>query len=438
MWMPSRRATLAVAVLLVACSSGDSGDAGAPADDAMAAADAAYGEAMETFRSRSGRADTDEAIAGFEQAVSLNPDHAPAWAALSTARLWLQFNLGEQGMVAPAQEALDRAVGLAPDAVETHLAQGYMAYWGQLDLDAALAHFQAAEAMAPNDAAVHGALGNVYRRQAKVDDALGHYERRVELNPSGSQGLITLIQTYNIVGRYADAAPYVDQLKANGDWRGHAWDFWTHLNGGDTASAFAAVEPIRGNFDGEPVFFDLTRAVIRRDADGTEALIDTIGVDVPTGWWWTFAEHWSRTGQIQEHADVVEGWIQNRLSRAERSGLSEDARTSQQSLRHAQAAQFEALRGNEDAAREHIARSLEAQPNVTDRWAAAGHLDGVGWAYLHLGDLDAAMETFMEVAEQGRGSSTGWMEHHPAFDPLRSHPGYAALVEMRRGFETPR
>jgi TolB-like protein len=77
-------------------------------------------------------------IESYQKAIELDPKFAAAYAALSTdwiERFWVNGRVGDLG---PGEQALESARRLAPDAAETHIAEGYYYYWGRLDYDRAV------------------------------------------------------------------------------------------------------------------------------------------------------------------------------------------------------------------------------------------------------------------------------------------------------------
>ena len=111
----TRFAVIASLTALVGCAPSD----GIRTDNA---------EARELYRQggvfqarRAGRADADLAAARFQAAVEADTGFGQGWAALAQASMWLEFNQGVQGQRAIAEAALERAVALEPDAVETRL-----------------------------------------------------------------------------------------------------------------------------------------------------------------------------------------------------------------------------------------------------------------------------------------------------------------------------
>ncbi len=81
-------------------------DGGAPADQtgtSSVEAQAAYDAGSDFLQRRIGRADPDSAVANFRRAVELDPEYAAAWAGLSQAHMWLEFNQGVRDQLPLAQ-----------------------------------------------------------------------------------------------------------------------------------------------------------------------------------------------------------------------------------------------------------------------------------------------------------------------------------------------
>jgi TolB-like protein/Tfp pilus assembly protein PilF len=125
------------------------------------------------------------AIAQLNDATTLDPSFAAAWAALSRShgsQYFQQFDRSETRRQA-TKAALDRAVALAPDSVDTRTAIGYYQYWIERDYAAAIATFSAIAAKEPNNVDAVQALGFVARRQGRFLDAIRDLDRAVALDP---------------------------------------------------------------------------------------------------------------------------------------------------------------------------------------------------------------------------------------------------------------
>ncbi len=173
-----------------------------------------YGEGLSEWDLRENRINALQAVQLFQEATELDPNFATAYATLSQARMWIFWNFpGAQNQAELATEALDRAIQLAPDAVETRLAQGYFYFYGQGDSREALRHFEAAQALKPSDANVMTAIGLIYRGQGRWEEALRAFERAQTYDHRSYNLIYTLGETYARMRRWEDAERYL-QLAA--------------------------------------------------------------------------------------------------------------------------------------------------------------------------------------------------------------------------------
>ena len=171
-----------------------------------------YAEGLFQWDLRENRLNAFQAVEFFQEATEIDPDFATAFAALSQARMWLFWNFpGAQDQAELATEALDRAISLAPEAVETRLAQGYFFFYGQGDSREALRHFTAAEALKPSDADVITAIGIILRGQGRWEEAIAAFERARTYDYRSYNLAYTLGETYLRMRRWGEAQRYLQR-----------------------------------------------------------------------------------------------------------------------------------------------------------------------------------------------------------------------------------
>ena len=131
------------------------------------------------------REDNARAIELFRQAVALQPGLALAWAGISMA-----YNQAvATGWVVPAEgyaqarAAAERALSLAPDLVEGHVALGHMRASGDLDWKGADASFRKAIELAPGSTAGLTSASWLAKCFGRTDEAIALARRVVELDP---------------------------------------------------------------------------------------------------------------------------------------------------------------------------------------------------------------------------------------------------------------
>jgi serine/threonine-protein kinase len=129
----------------------------------------------------------------YEQATTLDPAFALAWAHLGVARSRLYFN----GVPAPAvaeaaRTAVARAMALAPGRAESHHARGWLFLAIEHDAAKAEQAFQAALRLAPSDPMTLSALSSIEIGTGHADSAVAHAGRAAGLDPRSA----------NAAGRY--------------------------------------------------------------------------------------------------------------------------------------------------------------------------------------------------------------------------------------------
>jgi tetratricopeptide (TPR) repeat protein len=127
-----------------------------------------------------------QSIRLLDQAVAHDPTFLLAHCELARAHANLYF----QGIdpsptrVALAEEGLTKALQLAPDRGEVHLAAAWVRYWCYRDYDHALAELAIAKQRLPNDPWVFGLPGFIARRQGQLKQCVTNMERAAELDPA--------------------------------------------------------------------------------------------------------------------------------------------------------------------------------------------------------------------------------------------------------------
>ena len=125
------------------------------------------------------------AIDAFEKAVKLDPNYAKAYVGL--ARAWAMmaansFCTYKEG-VSSMQPNVDKALELAPDLAEAHLALGYLRFTLQQDLHGAAEAFGAARGISPGSVEVQLEYARINCYQGHFDEAIAAARRAVELDP---------------------------------------------------------------------------------------------------------------------------------------------------------------------------------------------------------------------------------------------------------------
>ena len=147
--------------------------------------------------------DLNAAIRNFDAAIEIDPDFAAAYAGKANAQLDIYWSFTHnRDLVPQAEQALQRAQVLAPDAFETLIAEGYYQYYGLLDYNRANAAFERALVIAPGNAEAWAGKGYVARRMGRFDAAIAALERALRLDPKDFWSNSNLAETYAYLGRF--------------------------------------------------------------------------------------------------------------------------------------------------------------------------------------------------------------------------------------------
>jgi len=123
------------------------------------------------------RATYADAIAAYEQAVSVAPDFADAWCNLGT----VFYNQERRGR---AQECFERTLELEPHHLEGHLNMAALLEESGR-LEAALVHYKRALAADPLCADTHVSLALIFERLGLQGRVREHWRRYLQLDPDG-------------------------------------------------------------------------------------------------------------------------------------------------------------------------------------------------------------------------------------------------------------
>ena len=148
----------------------------------------------------------------LESAVARDPEFGRAWAELARAHAGnVHFGWDRStARIERARRAVDRSQELDPESVWTHVAEGYLAYWGLRDYDDATRAFRRAQALRPDDPETMEAIGYVLRRQAEFEEALDWMLRARDVAPANANLYGNTGETLGILRRYDEALVEID------------------------------------------------------------------------------------------------------------------------------------------------------------------------------------------------------------------------------------
>ena len=142
--------------------------------------------------------DLRSAEAAFLKVTQVDPAYADGWVNVARARL-------DEGRMAEAREALDKALALAPTLAKTHFFLG-MVFKNLGQYDDARGHFEQARSQYPRDRVVRNQLGRVLFLQRKFEAAIVEFEAALAVDPEDLQAHYNLMLCYQGLGDTERAA----------------------------------------------------------------------------------------------------------------------------------------------------------------------------------------------------------------------------------------
>ena len=149
----------------------------------------------------------DDAETFYRQALARDPSFALAYARLAYSRLnrhWF-INRLDTAQLEEVKSNIERALAIAPDSAEAHLALGLYHYWGQRDYDSALRELDRAIELQPSDAVSRQYRAAIYRRRGEWRRSLVEYQRAAELDPRDVWIPTETGNTYLSIRRWSEA-----------------------------------------------------------------------------------------------------------------------------------------------------------------------------------------------------------------------------------------
>jgi TolB-like protein/Tfp pilus assembly protein PilF len=377
-----------------------------------------------------------ETLRLLSEAVRLDPGFAEAHAGLAQRGLrdyWFYWDRSAD-CLERARVSAERAVALAPDMPETHLALAYYYYMGHLDYDRAMAEVDAALRLRPDDPEAVTLQAFVDRRAGRTEEAARLLERVVAADPGSPLKWHSLAETCWLLRRYPEADRAFERaLALNPRW-------------GSAYSYRAAARLCDGRS------LDEARTLVQR-APAAPALLETDDVV-------------ERLLQL----DILERLYDQVVSRAR--GIGRDALSSQFAYLPLSRITGDALRlkGDQAGARKsyefalaQIKRELKQRPDDPRLFSALGLVHaGLGHkeealraaqtgidlmpisreayrgtfraedlARVHalVGDPEAAIDILDDLLTRPSRLCVPLVRLDPAWDPLRKHSGFQALLK---------
>jgi len=380
---------------------------------------------------------TRHAIRLLDQAVAHDPAFLLAYCQLAMGHVQLYFSGVDRSpaRLRLANEARDKALRLAPDRGESHLAAADIHYRCYRDYQAALAELAIAQRGLPNDPAVFKLAGFIARRQGHWEQCISNFERAAELDPHNWFLLQQTAGAYKMLRRFSDSARTLDRAlaaipgDANTRLARALVDLEWHADtqpGYDAIQDVVSIDPSAVDEIAEQWFY---LALCRRDfAEVARALasvppegIIPVNVRMP-----------------RHFCEGLAARAQDDVATAERAFTG--ARTEMEKvLSEAEYAEALCVLGMSDAAlgrkEEALAegrRATELCPVSKDAVLGAELLINLAVIHAWTGEKDFALKQLEDVLQIPGPISYGQLRLHPWWDLLRDDPRFERLISQAR------
>jgi serine/threonine-protein kinase len=371
----------------------------------------------------------------LDQAVARDPTFLLAQCELARAHGYIYFEGFDRtpGRVGLAKAALTKAVELAPDRGEPHLAAAWVAYYCHRDYETALSELAIAQRRLPNDPSVFELPGYIARRQGDWKRCISNMERACEVDPRNLWLLQQTAQTYWLLRHFPDMARLLDRTLT--------------VAPGDAATRLArALIDLEMSADTQPAY-NTAREVVNEDPAAVDAISEQ---------WFYFALCRREAAEIAHAVAALspEGILpfNVKMPRSFCEGLAAraqgDAATAEKAF-NATRAEMEtlvreqpdypealcilgmsdaALGQKEDALREGR-RAVELLPVTKDAMTGGELLRNLAIIYAWVGEKDLAIKQLEELLPLYSPTSYGQLRLHPWWDPLHDDPRFEKIIE---------
>jgi TolB-like protein/Tfp pilus assembly protein PilF len=151
----------------------------------------------------------------YRQAIALDPNFALAHARLASTRAEIfHFYEPVDSWKTKARSEADIALTLQSNLAEAHLALGQCIYWMDENYEQALAEFDIALHLSPNDASISVLIAAIKRRQGHWQESLDAFERAQKIDPQNPNIARNVVFTNTALRRWPEAARAAERMRA--------------------------------------------------------------------------------------------------------------------------------------------------------------------------------------------------------------------------------
>lgn len=379
-----------------------------------------------------------KALRLLDEAISRDGNFALAYCWASRANLslyWFDFD-HTPTRLAEAKATAQKALDLAPDLGEAHLAQAMFYYQGLRDYGLAREELVTAGRLLPNNAEIFSINGLLDRREGRWNDAVKNLAQAAELDPRNARILGDLAVLYDLLRRYDDEQAVFERAAAANPANATYFQMMRasiELPKGNLDAARAGLGALPAGYDpdGAVTFMRMTLALYQREPAAAEKIlarsnrqeiVGNTGALLPRGWF-----------------EALVARAQGDQARARKAFAAAREQTEAKLHDHPDngvlVAQLGLINAGLERKPEAIAqglRGIELRPLSTDAMDGATVLSSVAMIYAWVGDVNSAIERLSALAKIPGGPDYGQLKFDPAWDAVRSDPRFAKILNQLR------
>lgn len=396
-------------------------------------------ELINTFHDRPNRKETLlKALRFLDDAISRDANFTLAycWATRANEALYW-FGLDHTpARLAQAKATAQKALLLAPDLGEAHLAQALVHYHGSRDYAGAREELAIARRALPNNAEVYSVTGWIDRRQGRWEDAVKNQTKAAELDPRNPKILQDLAVLYDVLRRYDEEQAVFDRaIAANPSTTNYfrLMHAQVEQQQGNLKTARTELDSLPPDYDpdGATTSTRINLALYERDPASAEKILATS----------TLEELVSGTGAL-----LPRSWYQALIARAK--GETQKARDAFSAARLQMEAKLphqpddgvllatvgliDAGLSRKEEALAKGRRAVELRPLSNDAVDGAVVIGLLALIHTWTFDIDSAVERLVFLANRPGGPDYGQLKFDPAWDALRGDARFVKMVDGLR------
>lgn len=375
----------------------------------------------------------------FERAIALDPQFALAHARLSRvlATLYIYYAPTDKNRREAKAEA-EEALRLQPQLGDAHLALATYLNRVEHDYRRALKEYEIARQALPGDPYVFHGSGHARMRLGDYDGAIADYERATALDPDNWNMWDALGNAYGAVRKYSasehakkrmvqllgDVVPAV-RFNQEQSW---AWDYAV-LTGSfeklDEIFARGMLNP-QDDPDGSAAFERFDARMCERNFADAERTLNATPASI--------FELWSGARVTRNFAFGILALAQGDAAKARPLFEAEVAFAQQEvrempdaATRHGQLGLVYAFLGRKEEAIAEGKRAIELLPLSKDAYDGVAPLTNLAQIYARLGEAEQAIDLLEQLLRTPNGPAPMELQFW-AWDPLRNHARFQKLI----------